>query len=223
MIKILLHLNMSVPIRPNNSSTSPGVVPGVRLGVRCPNHPRSELVGRWRRHGRRRQACSIQCPSAGRCRFARDVPPPTNDDPAPADVAPLAAGVAPPTGCVGWVPTGDACVNCDGPTSSTCGASMVARMSHTQTHPSPGAPRWSRRNQLQRIVLVLQNVSYLTNFTVKLWLLPGWNIGRVNEEGISAAANWKTDGLKPHSGKINALGAVVSGCQDPTVGNFKWI
>jgi hypothetical protein len=101
MIKILLHLNMSVPIRPNNSSTSPGVVPGVRLGVRCPDHPRSELVGRWRRHGRRRQACSIQCPSAGRCRFARDVPPPTNDDPAPADVAPLAAGVAPPTGCVG--------------------------------------------------------------------------------------------------------------------------
>jgi hypothetical protein len=70
MIKVLLYLNGSVPLRPNRSSANLGVVPGVRPGVRCSDHPRSELVGRRCRHGRLRQACNIRCPSAGQCRSA---------------------------------------------------------------------------------------------------------------------------------------------------------
>jgi hypothetical protein len=68
MVKIVLHLNASVPLRPNSSSDSPGVVLVVRPGVRFPNHPQSELVGRRCRHGLLRRACSIWCPSASRCR-----------------------------------------------------------------------------------------------------------------------------------------------------------
>jgi hypothetical protein len=34
MVKVVLHLNVPTPLRPNSSSTSPGVVPVVRLGVR---------------------------------------------------------------------------------------------------------------------------------------------------------------------------------------------
>jgi hypothetical protein len=45
----------------------------------------------------------------------------------------------------------------------------------------------------------------------------GWNIGGVDEKGISAAANWKAGGPKPPSGKIGALGVVVSGCRGPAV------
>jgi hypothetical protein len=74
MVKVLLHLKALVPLRPNNSSASPGVVPVVRLGVRCPDHPRSELVGEPCRHGPLRRACTIRCPSAGRCRSARRCP-----------------------------------------------------------------------------------------------------------------------------------------------------
>jgi hypothetical protein len=66
MAKVLLHLNTSVPLRSNNSSASPSVAPVVRQGVRCPDHPRSELVGRRCRHGRLRRACSIRCRSARR-------------------------------------------------------------------------------------------------------------------------------------------------------------
>jgi hypothetical protein len=54
MVKILLHLNVSVPLRPNSSSASPGVVTVVRQGVNCPDHPRSELVGRRCRSAGRR-------------------------------------------------------------------------------------------------------------------------------------------------------------------------
>jgi hypothetical protein len=69
MVKVLLHLNASVPLRPNSSGSSPGVVPIVSLGVRWPDHPRSELVGKWCYHGRLRRACSIRYPSARRCHF----------------------------------------------------------------------------------------------------------------------------------------------------------
>jgi hypothetical protein len=164
MVKVLLHLNASVHLRPNNSSVNPGMVPIVRLGVRCPDHPRSELVRRRCRHGRLRWACSIRCRSARR-------------------VAPPAAEVAPPSDCVGWVPT-SVRVNCDGATSSACcGASRVARMS-----PNP------------------------------IWSQPSCNIGWVDGEGISTARNWKTGGLKPPSGKIGVVGAVISGCRGPVVG-----
>jgi hypothetical protein len=67
MVEVLLHLNASVPLRPNSSGASPGVVPIVSTGVRWPDHPRSELVGRRCRHGRLRRACSIRCSSARRC------------------------------------------------------------------------------------------------------------------------------------------------------------
>jgi hypothetical protein len=71
MVKVLLHLNTSVALRPNTSSASPGVVPVVRPGVRCPDHQRSELVGRRCRLGRLRRACSIRCRSAHWCRSAQ--------------------------------------------------------------------------------------------------------------------------------------------------------
>jgi hypothetical protein len=94
MVKVLLHLNASVPLRPNISSVSPGVVTGVRPRVRCPDHLRSELVGRWCHHAAYDEpAASSVPPPVG-------VPPPANDDPAAAGVTPPAAGVAPPTGCV---------------------------------------------------------------------------------------------------------------------------
>jgi hypothetical protein len=70
MVKVLLHLNVSVPLRPNSSRASPEVVPVVRPGVRCPDHPRSEMVRRPCRHGRLRRACSIRCPSVRRCHSA---------------------------------------------------------------------------------------------------------------------------------------------------------
>jgi hypothetical protein len=46
MVKVLLHLNVLVLLRPNSPSVSPSVVPDVRPGVRCPDHSRSELVGK---------------------------------------------------------------------------------------------------------------------------------------------------------------------------------
>jgi hypothetical protein len=45
MVKVVLHLNATVPLRPNSSSAIPGLVPIVLPGVRCPDHPRSKLVG----------------------------------------------------------------------------------------------------------------------------------------------------------------------------------
>jgi hypothetical protein len=41
MVKVVLHLNVSAPLRPNNSGASPGLVPVVCPGVRCLDHPRS--------------------------------------------------------------------------------------------------------------------------------------------------------------------------------------
>jgi hypothetical protein len=70
MVKVLLHLNALVPLRHNSFSASPGVVPVVRPGVKCPDNPRSELVGRRCRHDRLLPARSIRCPSARRCRSA---------------------------------------------------------------------------------------------------------------------------------------------------------
>jgi hypothetical protein len=69
MVKVLLHLNALVPLRPNSSSASLGVVSVVRSGVRCPDHPRSKLVMRRCRHDCLRRACSIRCRSA--CRRGR--------------------------------------------------------------------------------------------------------------------------------------------------------
>jgi hypothetical protein len=104
------------------------------------------------------------------------------DEPAASDVAPPLAGVAPPAAgvsppavvappaagvnCDGWVKTGGGCVNCDTPTSSACcgAASMVARMS---PYPNSSQPRCSS--------VVVSKV--------------GWNIGGVDDEGISVAGN----------------------------------
>jgi hypothetical protein len=98
---------------------------------------------------------------------------------------PAASGVPPPAGppagvppsaasCVGCDQTG-ACVNCDGPTSSACcGASRDVRTSLNSI--------WS---QPRCSLVVVSKV--------------GWNIGGVDEEGISAAGNWKAGGLEPPS------------------------
>jgi hypothetical protein len=64
---------------------------------------------------------------------------------------------------------------------------MVARMSPYLNSTQPRCSSVVSSKPL--IVSVLQNVSYLTNFTVKLRLLLGWNVGGVDEEGISATAN----------------------------------
>jgi hypothetical protein len=118
--------------------------------------------------------------------------------PPPGGVAPPTAGVAPPCGCVSWVQT-DACVNCDGPTSSACcRASRVARTSPNSI--------WSQPNWSSAVVSKA-----------------GWNIGWVDEEGLSAAGNWKAGGLEPLSGKIggdDAVGAVVSSCRGPVLGGY---
>jgi hypothetical protein len=110
MAKVVLHLNASALLRPNSSSVSPGLVPVVRPGVRCPDHPRPS----WSGDGVAMSACDE---------------PATSSVAPPVGVAPPAAGVTLPYGCVGWVQTGGACVNRDAPTSSVCyGASIVARI-----------------------------------------------------------------------------------------------
>jgi hypothetical protein len=115
--------------------------------------------------------------------------PATSGVPPPAGVAPP-AGVPPPAaGCVGWVQT-SACVNCDGPTSSACcGASRYRENSTNSIWPQP---------------------SYSSVVVLKV----GWNIGGVDEEGISAAGNWKASGLEPPSVKIGG----GSCCRGPAVG-----
>jgi hypothetical protein len=91
MVKVLLHLNASVPLRPNISSISPGVVTGAgALTTRGPS---------WLGDGVTMAACDE--PAASSVPPPVGVPPPANDDPAAAGVTPPAAGVAPPTGCVG--------------------------------------------------------------------------------------------------------------------------
>jgi hypothetical protein len=60
MVKILLHLNASVPLRPNSSSASPGVVLGVRRS--------REAAGK---SGRRRLRSRCRCGARGRRWVAR--------------------------------------------------------------------------------------------------------------------------------------------------------
>jgi hypothetical protein len=93
MVKVVLHLNASVPLRPNSSSASPGVVPIVRsrsgaLTTRGPS---------WSGNSVAMAACDEPA--------AFGVPPPAGVAPPtvalPTGVAPPAAGVAPPCGCVG--------------------------------------------------------------------------------------------------------------------------
>jgi hypothetical protein len=78
MVKVVLHLNASAPLPPNSSSASPGLVPVVRLGVRCLDHPPGPS---WSEDGV--------------AMAAYDEPAASGVAP-PADVAPLSTGVAPP-------------------------------------------------------------------------------------------------------------------------------
>jgi hypothetical protein len=91
----------------------------------------------------------------------------TCDEPATSGVALPPAGAAPSAGVSppAVVATPAAGVNCDAPTSSArCGESMVGRMS---LYPNSSQPRCSS--------VVVSKV--------------GWNIGGVDEEGISVAGN----------------------------------
>jgi hypothetical protein len=98
MVKVLLHLNVFVPLRPDSSSASPSVVPYVQG-----SGPLTTCGPSWSGDGvamADEPAASGVPPLAGVALHA-GVPPPANDDPAPVGVTPLVAGVALPTGCVG--------------------------------------------------------------------------------------------------------------------------
>jgi hypothetical protein len=86
MVKVVLHLNVSTPLRPNSSSVSPGLVPVVRPGsgaltTRGPS---------WSGDGVAMAACDEPAASG--------VAPPAGVDPPAAGVAPQAARAC---GCVG--------------------------------------------------------------------------------------------------------------------------
>jgi hypothetical protein len=125
---------VSVPLRPNSSSASPGVVPVVRLGVRCPDHLRSELVGRWCRHGR----CDEPATS--------DVPPPAGVAP-PAGVTPPAAGVAPPCGWSAESQPVLVSIVTSQPPQPAVGHLGSRERHRTPSDPGPAGPRWSCRKQ----------------------------------------------------------------------------
>jgi hypothetical protein len=96
MTKVVLHLNVLVPFRPNSSSASPGVVPVV-----CPGSGALTTRGpSWSGEGVAMAACDE--PAAFGVPPPAGVPPSATGVPPPAiGVAPPAVGVAPPCGCVG--------------------------------------------------------------------------------------------------------------------------